>query len=71
VVENGRVVEDGAPADLASRPSRYRELLDAENHLRERIWSDPHWRHIRAADGLIAELESSNVSLTIETAAVS
>lgn len=52
VVAHGRVVEDGMPSELASRPdSRYRALLEAEAGLRERLWADPAWRTIRLADG--------------------
>ncbi len=55
VVENGRIVEDGAPSELGSQATRYHELLDAETHLRQRIWSDPRWRQIQAIDGHIEE----------------
>jgi ABC-type bacteriocin/lantibiotic exporter with double-glycine peptidase domain len=37
VIEHGRIVEDGPPAQLAAVDSRYRELLDAETKLQERI----------------------------------
>jgi ATP-binding cassette subfamily B protein len=54
VVEGGRVVEDGAPADLAAQPgSRYRALLDAEDDVRNRLWSDVAWRRLRIEDGLL------------------
>jgi ATP-binding cassette subfamily B protein len=53
VIENGRVVEDGAPAELAARPSRYRELLDAETQVREQMWMGKQWRHLRMNDGRI------------------
>jgi ATP-binding cassette subfamily B protein len=46
VVEGGRIVEDGVPAELAAQGSRYRELLDAEGALREQLWADPHWRRL-------------------------
>jgi hypothetical protein len=40
VVEAGQIVEDGVPADLATRPdSRYRALLEAEREVREGLWS--------------------------------
>lgn len=51
VVEDGRIVEDGVPARLAEGPSRYRELLQAENLLRERLWGDPVWRRLVLQDG--------------------
>jgi len=54
VIAHGRVVEDGAPSELAAREdSRYRLLLDAEAGLRERLWADPSWRAIRLVDGKI------------------
>jgi ABC-type transport system involved in cytochrome bd biosynthesis fused ATPase/permease subunit len=55
VIEHGRIVEDGPPAQLAAVDSRYRELLDAETKLQERIWAGPQWRHIRAEGGRISE----------------
>jgi ATP-binding cassette subfamily B protein len=51
VVEGGRIVEDGVPAELAAQGSRYRELLDAEGALREQLWADPHWRRLELRDG--------------------
>ena len=52
VVSGGRVVEDGAPADLAERPgSRYRALLDAETAVREGLWSDAAWRRLTLREG--------------------
>ncbi|WP_437632050.1 ATP-binding cassette domain-containing protein [Sorangium sp. So ce854] len=56
VVEGGRVVEDGAPAELAARPgSRYRALLDAEAAVQRGLWSSGGWRRLRVARGRIAE----------------
>jgi ABC-type multidrug transport system fused ATPase/permease subunit len=56
VMEDGAVVEDGAPADLAGRPcSRYRELLEAEAEVRERLWSAARWRRLVLADGALRE----------------
>lgn len=56
VVENGRIVEDGNPADLARQVnSRYRALLEAEESVREGSWSGAHWRHLRLEDGRVVE----------------
>ncbi|WP_437777412.1 ATP-binding cassette domain-containing protein [Sorangium sp. So ce1097] len=56
VVEGGRVVEDGAPAELAARPgSRYRALLDAEAAVQRGLWSSDGWRRLRVVRGRIAE----------------
>jgi len=63
VVENGRIVEDGAPAELARQSnSRYRALLEAEQSIREGSWSSGHWRHLRLEDGrLVEELQRASV----------
>lgn len=53
VIEDGRIVEDDAPHRLAAGASRYRQLLDAETHLREQLWRDPAWRRLRLRDGRI------------------
>ena len=55
VVEGGRFVEDGAPAQLAQTASRYRELLDAETAVREHMWAGTHWRRLRVEAGQLIE----------------
>jgi ATP-binding cassette subfamily B protein len=51
VVEGGRIVEDGAPGELESRPgSRYAALLAAEDRARE-LWKAPFWRRMWLEDG--------------------
>ncbi|MEM9598682.1 MAG: ABC transporter ATP-binding protein, partial [Acidobacteriota bacterium] len=55
VVEDGRVVEDGAPAELLARPdSRYGALLAAELEVRK-LWGGEGWRRLRAESGDVAE----------------
>ncbi|WP_437587981.1 ATP-binding cassette domain-containing protein [Sorangium sp. So ce1000] len=55
VVDGGRVVEDGVPAELAARPgSRYRALLEAEAAVQRGLWSSGGWRRLRVARGRIA-----------------
>jgi ATP-binding cassette subfamily B protein len=63
VVENGRIVEDGNPAELARHAnSRYRALLEAEESVREGSWSGGRWRHLRLEDGrLVEELQRASV----------
>lgn len=52
VIENGRIIEDGAPNDLAAQPdSRYRALLDAEDEVRRKIWESADWRRLILQDG--------------------
>jgi ATP-binding cassette subfamily B protein len=53
VIENGQIVEDGAPAQLATSKSRYRELLDAETLVRDQMWKGKQWRHIRMNSGRV------------------
>jgi ABC-type bacteriocin/lantibiotic exporter with double-glycine peptidase domain len=56
VVDQGRIVEDGSPAELAGRPdSRYRALLEAEQALRGELWSGSHWRRLRLEHGELIE----------------
>jgi ATP-binding cassette subfamily B protein len=56
VVEEGQIVEDGAPADLAARPgSRYRVLLEVEREVREGLWSSGVWRRLQLKGGLLVE----------------
>lgn len=56
VIENGQIVEDGNPAELARQPgSRYRALLEAEETVREGSWSSGDWRHLRLEGGRLEE----------------
>ena len=52
VIEDGRIVEDGAPSDLLTQAtSRYRALLEAEEAVRERLWASNEWRRLWLQDG--------------------
>lgn len=54
VVVGGRVVEDGAPADLGRRPeSVYRRLLEADGRVREAVWGSTSWTRLEVAGGRI------------------
>jgi ABC-type multidrug transport system fused ATPase/permease subunit len=56
VIDDGRLVEDGSPRDLAAREgSRYRALLDAERRVSRRIWGRSDWRRVRLDDGHLLE----------------
>jgi ABC-type bacteriocin/lantibiotic exporter with double-glycine peptidase domain len=58
VVDGGRIVEDGRPADLAAdSASRYRALLDAEARVRAARWSGALWRRLIVRDGRVWERE--------------
>ncbi|PYR01457.1 MAG: ABC transporter permease, partial [Acidobacteria bacterium] len=55
VVENGRIVEDGNPFDLARRAgSAYARLLEAEQAV-SNLWSAAGWRRLRLRDGAVVE----------------
>jgi ATP-binding cassette subfamily B protein len=55
VVDKGRVVEDGAPKQLAVQSgSRYARLLMAEVRARARL-DGPEWRHLLLDKGQIVE----------------
>lgn len=56
VIEDGRVVEQGTPADLlASEFSRYRALVKAEEELRVGLWNPRYWRRIKIHSGRLSE----------------
>ncbi len=68
VIEDGHIVEDGRPAELAAAPSsRYRALLDIEESLRQGLWGAPVWRRIRLDGGRVQE--ATRVFLTTKRAA--
>ena len=54
VVAGGRIVEDGAPAALAERDSRYRALLEADRRIRARF-SGGEWRRLVVEGGTVSE----------------
>jgi ABC-type bacteriocin/lantibiotic exporter with double-glycine peptidase domain len=56
VLEQGRIVEQGAPRELwTDTASRYRALCDEDIALRHRVWSHPVWRRVRMAGGRLGE----------------
>lgn len=66
VVENGCLVEDGCPRQLAGEPtSRYRALLDAELSARQELWKGTMWRHLRLDHGRLEETRTSS-SMSME-----
>jgi ATP-binding cassette subfamily B protein len=51
VLERGRIVEDGAPADLLKKlDSSYRAIIEAEKAARD-LWRDPIWRRLKLEKG--------------------
>ncbi len=60
VIEDGKVLEDGAPRVLAAmKGSHYRQLLTAEEHVATRLWGDGGWRRIRVERGAVTERASA------------
>lgn len=56
VMQDGRILEDGAPSELLSRPSRYRALIDAEAEVRRGLWQGANWRRLHMTAGRLSEL---------------
>jgi ABC-type bacteriocin/lantibiotic exporter with double-glycine peptidase domain len=55
VVEAGRIVEQGNPAELRARHgSPYADLLESEAHA-QRLWSAGFWRRVQVHSGRIVE----------------
>ncbi len=60
VVDDGHVVEDGAPRELAAQEgSRFRALLDAEHMVARGLWRDPVWRRLVMRDGKLEETQAN------------
>jgi ATP-binding cassette subfamily B protein len=56
VIDAGRVVEDGAPGELATQHgSLYRRLLDEERAVHEQLWRHPSWRRLYVGGGGVRE----------------
>lgn len=56
VIDGGRVIEDGSPAELERRPrSRYGELVRGDRELRATEWSGDRWRRVWMKDGQTRE----------------
>ncbi len=56
VIDEGRLVEDDAPATLTAQPSsHYARLLKSERKVQELIRNDTNWRNIRLHNGKIEE----------------
>lgn len=65
VIENGGIVEDGSPAELAAQPdSRYRALLNAEEAVRQSLWSSARWRRFSMEGGRLSNPPAVEASET-------
>jgi ABC-type transport system involved in cytochrome bd biosynthesis fused ATPase/permease subunit len=59
VVEQGRIIEDGAPAALLATPdSRYAALVQAEQEVRTGLWAGDVWRKLRLEQGQLRAAEA-------------
>jgi ATP-binding cassette subfamily B protein len=64
VIEAGKIIEDGAPAELLRQAdSRYRDLLHAEESVRRGVWSGVAWRRMQLKDGQLQELTEKKVKV--------
>jgi len=54
VIEEGRLVEAGNPAELAAGASRYRRMLDAREAIRRDFLHGARWHRLRLDEGRIA-----------------
>ncbi len=60
VIEDGHVVQDGDPAELAGdTASRYRQLLDAEMLVSRGLWTSSEWRRLRLESGQLWSEDAS------------
>jgi ATP-binding cassette subfamily B protein len=60
VIEGGRIVEDGAPAVILANPdTRYRGLMQADNAVRQELWSGDKWRHLQMVEGRLTEPDTA------------
>jgi ATP-binding cassette subfamily B protein len=58
VVEDGCIVEQGPPQQLAYAQGPYQALLEAEARLDKALWGDTRWRRIVMGDGAIVSDDS-------------
>lgn len=60
VIDDGRIVEQGAPAALAAADGPYAALLAADARA-ARAWRDPRWQHRWLADGRLEATPSDAI----------
>jgi hypothetical protein len=63
VIEDGRVLEDAAPAELMQTPeSRYRELVEAEREAHATLWTAAAWTRMRVEGGRVQATDAEGAS---------
>lgn len=55
VIEDGRLVEDGAPQALMGEASRYAALVHADRSVQEDIWGADGWKRLTVDRGTVLE----------------
>jgi ABC-type bacteriocin/lantibiotic exporter with double-glycine peptidase domain len=61
VIEDGRLVEDGAPEALLADPSsRYAELVHADRDVLAQVWEAPHWKRILVKGGGVTTIPAKS-----------
>ncbi len=55
VIDDGHIVEDGKPIELAQTQSQYRDLLHAEESVMRTMWGASTWRRWTVSDGQVTE----------------
>jgi ATP-binding cassette subfamily B protein len=55
VVDQGKIVEDGSPAELSTQDSAFARLLRAEKDVLTSAWSGRRWRRLRIDVGSVQE----------------
>ena len=60
-MEQGRILEDGPPANLLARQdSRYRSLLEDDQTIQKSLWQGTQWRKWRIENGrLVTSLDQN------------
>jgi ATP-binding cassette subfamily B protein len=62
VVEGGRIVEDGTPAELLSRDSAYRKLVEGDRSAMSEVWARPEWRRHVLVNGKLESRSNEEAS---------
>lgn len=55
VIDNGRMIEQGKPAELAAGDTRYASLLRADAEARASWWRASWWRQVQVEGGALVE----------------
>lgn len=56
VIDEGRIVEDGDPRELAARTEgAYASMLAGERQVHAKLWRRPQWRRVQLRDGQLLE----------------